>query len=189
MKHFLQTFCSQSNIELKLVELDILRNARVNFALDSVRLFWLDKITSGAFDLVLSSPPCSTFSRAPWANLWGPKPIRSFKFLRGFTDLRWSQRMLAKLGNTLADFSFQALKAQACTEPGMFLKEQPEDLGALKSGPWIGQRPASMWQFKEHLELLKLDGVRSLAIFQSDFGADYPKPTRNRDIFIAASGK
>jgi hypothetical protein len=81
--------------------------------------------------------------------------------------------MLAKLGNTLADFSFQALKAQASTKPGLFLKEQPEDLGALKSGPWIGQRPASMWQFKEHLELLQLDGVRSLAIFQSDFGASY----------------
>jgi hypothetical protein len=178
MRHYLHQFCKRSNITLKLVELDILRNARVNFALDSVRSFYLSKIQAGEFDLVLSSPPCSTFSRAPWANLWGPKPIRSFKHPRGFTNLKWSQRMMAKLGNVLADFSFQALAYQSSQSPGFFLKEQPEDLGALKSGPWIGQRPASVWQFQQHADLLQQPNVRSIAIFQSDFGASYPKPTR-----------
>ena len=178
MNHFLRTFCKQHNISLKLVELDILRNARTNFALESVRTFYISKIERGEFDLVLSSPPCSTFSRAPWANLWGPRPIRSFLFPRGLTTLKWSQRMLAKLGNTLADFSFAALKAQLKQSPGFFVKEQPEDLGAVRSGPYQGQRPASMWQFAQHADLLSSGSVESIALFQSDFGAQYPKPTR-----------
>jgi hypothetical protein len=84
---------------------------------------------------------------------------------------------MANLGNVLADFSFESLRLQLLTG-GMFVKEQPEDLGALKTGPWTGQRPASMWQFQQHFDLLKDESVRSIAIFQSDFGAQYPKPTR-----------
>jgi hypothetical protein len=177
MRYFLNKFCNQRELSLQLVELDIIRNPRINFALDKVRQFWLMKIQSGDFDLVLSSPPCSTFSRAPWANFWGPRPIRSFLNPRGNTWLKWTQRKMAKLGNMLADFSFEALRLQLSTG-GMFIKEQPEDLGALKSGPWTGQRPASMWQFQQHFELLEDKSVRSIAIFQSDFGAQYPKPTR-----------
>ena len=189
MKHFLHKFCKQHNISLKLVELDIIRNARVNFALASVREFWLMKISSGEYHLLLSSPPCSTFSRAPWANLWGPRPIRSFTHLRGFTWLKWNQKKLALLGNTLADFSFEAIKRQIAAG-GLFVKEQPEDLGAVRSGPWSGQRPASMWQFKQHSELLEHPGVKSIALYQSDFGAQYPKPTRlllNLPILVAGS--
>ena len=69
MHHFLRIHCKLMGISLQLVELDILRNAKVNFALDKVRDFWLMKIKAKQFDLVISSPPCSTFSRAPWANL------------------------------------------------------------------------------------------------------------------------
>jgi hypothetical protein len=91
--------------------------------------------------------------------------------------LKWSQKQLSSLGNKLADFSFSALKAQVEIK-GWFVKEQPEDLGALRTGPWPGKRPASMWQFPQHADLLSHSGVRSIAIFQSDFGAQYPKPTR-----------
>jgi hypothetical protein len=157
-------------ISLHLVELDILRNAKVNFALDKVRDFWLTKIKAKEFHLVISSPPCSTFSRDPWANLWGPRPIRSHVFPRGFTWLKWSQKRLAALGNTLADFSFEAL-IQQVQLGGLVIKEQPEDLGAVKSGPWAGKRPASMWQFEERSKLLGHTGFKSIAIFQSDFGA------------------
>ena len=177
MNHFLIKHCKSHSISLKLVELDILRNARVNFALDKVREFWLTKIVAGEFHLVLSSPPCSTFSRAPWANLWGPKPVRSMEHPLGYPWLKWSQKQLASLGNKLAAFSFEALKSQS-QAGGWFVKEQPEDLGALRTGPWAGKRPASMWQFPQHGELLSQQGVRSIAIFQSDFGAQYPKPTR-----------
>ena len=177
MHHFLRIHCKLMGISLQLVELDILRNAKVNFALDKVRDFWLMKIKAKHFDLVISSPPCSTFSRAPWANLWGPRPIRSQMFPRGFTWLKWSQKRLAELGNTLADFSFEALLQQVQLG-GLIIKEQPEDLGAVRSGPWAGRRPASMWQFKGHSDLLQHTGCKSVAIFQSDFGAQYPKPTR-----------
>ena len=65
-------------------------------------------------------------------------------------------------GNTLADFSFEAVKRQveAGPEKTAFM-EQPEDLGATKAQ-----------------QLMAVDGVRSVAFAQVDFGSDSVKPTR-----------
>ena len=56
--------------------------------------------------------------------------------------------------------------------------EQPEDLGMLAKGPYKGQRPASMWQWPAMERVLQLPGVSTLALHQSSFGTNYPKPTR-----------
>ena len=56
---------------------------------------------------MIPSPPCSTFSRAPWRNNRGPQPLRSFDHPDELPGLRWSQRRKAQLGNNLADFSMR----------------------------------------------------------------------------------
>ena len=55
--------------------------------------------------------------------------------------------------------------------------EQPEDLGALASGPHEGLRPASMWQWPQRADLLQ-KGLRTVAFHQASFGTPYAKPTR-----------
>ena len=55
--------------------------------------------------------------------------------------------------------------------------EQPEDLGALASGPHEGLRPASMWQWPQLADLLS-KGLRTVAFHQASFGTPYAKPTR-----------
>ena len=48
----------------------------------------------------------------------------------------------------------------------------------LARGPYKGQRPASMWQWPPMARVLQLPGVSTLALHQTSFGTDYPKPTR-----------
>ena len=54
--------------------------------------------------------------------------------------------------------------------------EQPEDLGALASGPHEGLRPASMWQWPQLADLLR-KGLRTVAFHQASFGTPYAKET------------
>ena len=55
--------------------------------------------------------------------------------------------------------------------------EQPEDLGALPTGPHEGLRPASMWQWPQLADLLE-KGLRTVAFHQASFGVPCAKPTR-----------
>jgi len=174
------------SISLELFELDILRKGSPDLSRESAQSPILDKIRAGFFDVVLASPPCSTFSRATWSNLRGPRPVRSFAFPRGFTWLRWRAKRQADLGNILADFALEAIHAQLQHPAGLALLEQPEDLGTVRSGPWPGARPASVWQFPKVQDILKLDAVHYGAFHQSSFGTPYPKPTR---ILFRLSGK
>ena len=64
------------------------------------------------------------------------------------------------------------------TKVSFLLLEQPEDLGMLARDPYKGQRPASMWQWPAMARVLQLPGVSTLALHQTSFGTDYPKPTR-----------
>ena len=50
--------------------------------------------------------------------------------------------------------------------------EQPEDLGALPTGPHEGLRPASMWQWPQLADLLK-KGLRTVDFHQASFGVPY----------------
>ena len=138
----------------------------------------LSKIASGEYFAVLISPPCSTFSRVTWANKRGPRPVRSYVWPKGFTRLSWTERKRANWGNIMADFSFLAFAMQMKHVHVMALFENPEDLGAIKSGPNSGRRPGSMWQFEQFLEILQHERVTTAAFYQEDFGTDYLKPTR-----------
>ena len=138
----------------------------------------LSKIASGEYFAVLISPPCSTFSRVTWANKRGPRPVRSYVWPRGFTRLSWTERKRANWGNIMADFSFLAFAMQMKHVHVMALFENPEDLGAIKSGQNFGKRPGSMWQFQQFSEVLQQEQVTTAAFYQEDFGTDYLKPTR-----------
>ena len=137
----------------------------------------LNKISSGRYFTVLFSPPCSTFSRVVWANRRGPRPVRSFVKPRGLIRLSWAERKRATWGNTMSDFTYQAFQLQV-DQGGMALFENPEELGAIKSGEHRGVRPASMWQWDTFQTLLQQQSVETIAFYQQDFGTEYLKPTR-----------
>jgi hypothetical protein len=178
VKFFLKKLAKECNVEFEMQELDIITHKKIYFSKQKVREEWLAKIDQGLYDLLVDSPPCSTFTKAVWANSLGPPPIRSFEHPRGFTWLKFAARQKAHLGNVVADFSFEALRRQLQHPWGMIIKEQPEDLGAVRGGKHAGCRPASMWQWDEMKEIAKLPGVQTAGLHQSDFGTEYPKPTR-----------
>ena len=72
-------------LTIEVVELDLRHSRRADFTKPLVQQKWLRVIDEGKADALVITPPCSTFSRAPWANDRGPFPLRSARCLRGFT--------------------------------------------------------------------------------------------------------
>lgn len=130
-----------------------------------------------SFKAVIVTPPCSTYSRAQFANDQGPYPVRSNVRPRGFPWNSAPRRQKATLGNMMADFSFEALRRQARHRHHVAFMEQPEDLGATKNSRIPGHRPASMWQFPQFEEALQ-EGLRTAVFSQLDYGSLANKPTR-----------
>ena len=163
-------------LEIEMVDIQV--RPFLDLTREAVQRRLLNKINSGYYFAVLLSPPCSTFSRVVWANKRGPRPVRSFAQPRGLHRLTWAERKRANWGNTMTDFSFEAFLSQAKQPGHIAVFENPEDLGAVKSGENFGIRPASMWQWDKFAELLAYDQVTTVAFHQFDFGTDYLKPTR-----------
>ncbi len=90
-----------------MTEIDLLRNAADDLADIDRQNYWIGKL--GAFDFVLTTPPCASHSRAPWANEHGPHPIRSSAFPRGFPWLSRADTIKAEFYNSLTDFSWKVL--------------------------------------------------------------------------------
>ena len=176
---FLRKLARKHGLVIEVIELDLRYSKRADFTVPNVQSRWLRTIDSGVVDAPLVTPPCSTFSRAPWANERGPYPLRSSTCLRGFTWNSPSRKRKAMQGNSLADFSFEAMRRQLRAHPSKTaFMEQPEDLGATKQQRVPGHRPGSMWQFSQHFAVLEMDSVRSVALAQVDFGSESVKPTR-----------
>lgn len=176
---WLRKLSKKLGVTVQVEMVDIQVRPHLDVTLSKVRDFLLSKISTGQYFAILLSPPCSTFSRAPWANKKGPRPVRSFVFPRGFTRMTWSERKRTDWGNVLADFSFQAFATHAASNPeGMEAFENPEDLGAVKTGEHQGVRPSSMWQWPDFDMLLLQEDTTTAAFYQQDFGTEYLKPTR-----------
>ena len=129
-------------IPLKVEAVDILRKPFTDLSNLQTQNIFLERVRDGSYFAVVLSPPCSTFSRAPWRNRRGPRPIRSYEYPDGLPGLRWAERRKARLGNILADFSLRVAAAALDLQCSFVLLEQPEDLGAVATG----HRPSSMWQ-------------------------------------------
>ncbi|OLQ03582.1 Anthranilate N-benzoyltransferase protein 2 [Symbiodinium microadriaticum] len=156
---------------------DICRSAKMDLAKSTLRQSYLDKIQAKSFDAILLSPPCSSFSRAPFANHRGPRPVRCYQHPRGKDTLTARERDRAILGNVFADFAWEVATLVAKGAANFLAFEQPDDLGAIHKGPFAGERPASMWQWPAFEQLLK-QGCRTVVFHQASFGTPYAKPTR-----------
>ena len=167
------------HVRVEVHEVDIQRSKRMDLPAPKVQKRILQEIDLGAYDAVILTPPCSTFSRAVWANDRGPYPLRSFLCPRGFAWSTKSRRKKAEVGNILGDFSYEALRRQLNHPRKFAAMEQPENLGRVKKPRIPGHWPGSMWQFPQHAALLKdFPELQTVAFAQVDFGAPYVKPTR-----------
>ena len=171
---WLAELASSRGIPLKVDAIDIIRKPFTDLSNPKQQEFFLSRVRSGSYFAVILSPPCSTFSRAPWHNNRGPRPLRSFDHPDGLPGLRWGQRRKAQLGNNLADFSMRVAEATLHLEHSYLLLEQPEDLGAVAAGA----RPSSMWQRESFKAVAMHPRALHLVFHQADFGTPYPKPTR-----------
>ena len=159
-------------------ELDILLSKRHDLTHSGIAQHWLSRISSNEFAAVIASPPCDQFTRVKFANSWGPPPLRTAEWLRGFDWLSPKQKRLVGLSNTLADFTLKAVGTQLQMKPGLIALEFPEDLGAVRGGKWHGIKPASLWQFPAYHKLLAEFSLCSGGLLQAHIGAPYLKPTR-----------
>ena len=64
VKCFLLKLCMQHNISLDMHELDFIRSPKNDLTQQKLKKKLRDNIKSCFYYLVLSSPPCNTFSRA-----------------------------------------------------------------------------------------------------------------------------
>ena len=175
VKHYLVPICRRNNINLRMIELDVLRSRKHDLSQVQRRSYYISCAKRGTYDIILASPPCGTFSRARWANSDGPKPLRLQHCPRGFPWLTGAQRQGVDMANAFVDFTVNVLSAhfgQNTRAAG--LMEHPEDLGQVRTG----HHPGSAWQFHNVRGLLRFAGVLWGALAQSDFGTRYPKPTR-----------
>ena len=101
MTSCLQEVCRASGYKLSIECVDIQRRPRIDLSYSKQRRRILDKIRSGSYDAILMSPPCSTFTRAVWANFKGPRPVRSYEEPRGLDSLTSAERDTLKLQYSL----------------------------------------------------------------------------------------
>ena len=70
--------CLREGVGLDMQEIDIHNGGSKHDLLDSkAQERIMAEIESGDVDLVILSPPCASWSRAPWSNNTGPGPVRS----------------------------------------------------------------------------------------------------------------
>ena len=170
----LLTLADSFGFTLEMHEFDLLRDEKQNLLDED---FWtqLQKLVLEIRPFcVIATPPCSTYSRARnhYDKKPGPRPIRSKEHPRGFPWLSQKDRIKADEGTLLAERTWE-LFALASSVDAFYLGEFPEDLGATNNGI-----PASIWQMQQFQDVLVWPGSKTFALFQCEFGASTPKPTR-----------
>ena len=164
--------------DVTIEEWDISKGSDFDLAPRSVQEKLLDRLRMQEFDLVILSPPCAGWSRAPWANTWGPRPLRAAGLhVWGFPWLEGARKQKLELSNTLVQFSLEVM--ELALHIGIdFILEHPEDLGAVRSDRYPHARPASIWQLPQMRQLGKSARVFTFAFYQCQFNAASRKPTR-----------
>ncbi len=125
MGYFLRKLFKAKDIEVNMVEVDVLRGGRRHNLLQiSSRTRFMKEVEARLFDVVLASPPCSTFSRARCAGDGGPRPLRSSKYQRGFPWLTKAARITVDEASSLVDFTAAVLRAQMSHGGVVYLNTQ-----------------------------------------------------------------
>ena len=139
---------------------------------DSFWLRLLNQVRRREFNIIFMSPPCSTFSRATFANRAGPPPLRNSDWPEGFPWLSGALKVKAETGTALVRRAL-SMAALASAEHIPWLIEHPEFLGATAAGT-----PASIWTWEEAVQVFRSTQATSVAFHQCAFGAQHRKPTR-----------
>ena len=177
-------------LDVGVEEWDILNGQSFDLLSQDNRKRLLAAISSGHYDAILMSPPCGTWSRAPWANQFGPRPLRTSSYPWGFPWLEGDRQQKVAASNSMVRLCIDVLELIETMRFTLFFwLEHPEDLGAVatyrrkKGKQWFhqvdsGVRPASIWQLPELRRFLQLPGAITRAFHQCFFKAESPKPTR-----------
>lgn len=180
----MQKISEKHGLRVQITEVDIVNDDKHDLSKEAVRAGWMRQIQSGIYDVVLVTPPCSTFTRARCANKRGPPPIRSKQHPRGFPWLKADLRKQAELGNQLVDVMGECYIAAAHARKlvgklVLLFSEHPEDLGRVyREEDNLQLDPASIWQSESVRNLLQLDlDLFTVGFNQCCFGAPYKKPT------------
>ena len=175
LRHHLKEQCKKRFIDLDIDEYDVSRKKSHTLLNNKLKDNILEKVKFQSYDFVITSPPCSTFSRVRSANSAGPPPLRSRRFPRGLPWNSLARRQAVKEANALVNFTAQVLEAQTDLAPLFYaVMEHPEDLGMCRSGA----DAASVWQLENIKALLRKNDVVQGAFNQSIFGTKFQKPTR-----------
>eukprot|EP00434_Breviolum_minutum_P035272 symbB.v1.2.031217.t1/scaffold3599.1/size55909/2 len=158
-------------------EWDICRGPHQDLLEEKTQKDLLARIARGEFIAVILSPPCASWSRAPWANRWGPRPLRTVLHPWGMPWLEGAKLEKVAKSNGMIRFCIQVIRLVAPLPTTSFLLEHPEDLGSVSSRPSVTVRPASIWQLPE-LRALAVGPVYTIVFYQCAMGAGSRKPTR-----------
>ena len=80
MRFYLEKEAQKRGVTLTLKEVDCKRQGGMNLLKKAARAKVLADIRRGSYQVVLASPPCSTFSRARRRSDGGPIPLRSQRY-------------------------------------------------------------------------------------------------------------
>ena len=180
--------CHHQGVQCTVHEVDIQNSPEWDLTKGAVQQSLLQRIRQEEFDVVLITPPCSTWSRVRGANCRGPPAIRSRGYPWGFPWLSTRHQRDADLGNILIVFMLdvlEALEAHPMSAAGslvLLFGEHPEDLGVItREEDGMVMEPASIWQLDRLREVAKPNNALQLftVVFnQCCWGAPYRKPTR-----------
>ena len=180
IKAVLQRFSKQfsnNSFEVVCEEWDICRGREFDLLDEESQQELLNRIKNGYYAAVILSPPCASWSRAPWANNWGPRPLRTALYPWGMPWLEGPKLAKVAASNNMIRFCVVVIQTALDHPPIVFLLEHPENLGSVSSRPSPTVRPASIWELQE-VQSLCQSGVFTVAFYQRKFGAKSRKPTR-----------
>ena len=113
LREFLESKAIEKGVNHVLEEIDIAKGRAHDVRRRSVRQRLLTKVARGTFDVVITSPPCSTFSRTRWSGRPGPPPpVRSGRFLFGLPRLKNKNLEKVQQANMMANFALELLEVQ-----------------------------------------------------------------------------
>ena len=181
---------NHEEFKIEVEEWDITNGDAFDLLKEHNRSSLMGRIRSNEFVAVVMSPPCGTWSRATWANQFGPRPLRSFGEPWGFPWLEGPRLKKVADSNIFIRFCMEVLVLLELSWFVIaFLLEHPENLGAVATYKkkvrqrWFQKshanlRPASIWQLQQFQALTQHKGVFSRVFHQCALGASSPKPTR-----------
>ena len=174
---------AQSGFTIDAVEVDLSRDTAQDLSQQDLQQNYLQQIAEGQYDVVVITPPCST-----WSRVRGPPMIRSKTYVWGFPWLTARHKNDAELGNILVQFLLEVLAVipkHPINQWGRFilvLGEHPEDLGAMhREEDHAKLVPASIWQLPDlrcFVDKQLIPGLFTVVFGQCCFQAPYRKPTQ-----------